>query len=272
MKAKSLLYLTDLSYPAKGRAYGEEDIYITNLLKEDFDVALCHPQCAERFEDSADLIVFRNTGSVIGYKDVYRAFADRVRQKGLKTFNSFTGKADMQGKQYLLDLSLADYPVIPTVDSADDLHLLPAAERYVVKPKDGADSIGLEFITEEELTKRDFSGKGSLIQPAIDFVYEVSFYFINDKLEYALYAPDKAKRWELKAYPYTDDDAAFAKKFIAWNSIRSGIQRVDACRTRDGALLLVELEDLNPYLSLLETDEKTRRIFMRDFTDALRNV
>ena len=53
---------------------------------------------------------------------------------------------------------------------------------------------------------------------------------------------------------------------------RQRIQRVDACRTKDGALLLVELEDLNPYLSLLETDEKTRRIFMRDFMDALRNV
>lgn len=175
MKAESLLYLTDLSYPAKGRAYGEEDIYITDLLKEYFDVALCHPQCAERFEDSADLIVFRNTGSVIGYKDVYHAFADRVRQKGLKTFNTFTGKADMRGKQYLLDLSLAGYPVIPTVDSADDLHLLPAAERYVVKP-------------------------------------------------------------------------------------------------RDGALLLVELEDLNPYLSLLETHEKTRNTIMRDFMDALRDA
>ena len=40
-----------------------------------------------------------------------------------------------------------------------------------------------------------------LIQPAVDFVYEVSFYFINDKFEYALYAPDRDRRWELKDYP-----------------------------------------------------------------------
>lgn len=272
MKTKKLLYLTCLSYPAKGRTYSEEDIYITDLLKECFDVVLCHPKCAESFEDSVDLIVFRNTGSIIGYKDIYDSFVNRVRQKGLKTFNTFTGKADMQGKQYLLDLTTAHFPVIPTVDSKDDLYLLPASEQYVVKPKDGADSIGLEFLTKEELTSRDFSKRESLIQPAVDFLYEVSFYFINDKLEYALYAPDKARRWALKKYMYTDEDAAFAKRFIAWNSIQNGIQRVDACRTKDGKLLLVELEDLNPYLSLLDVDESTRNTFMRDFTDVLQNV
>ena len=108
-----------------------------------------------------------------------------------------------------------------------------------------------------------------LIQPAVDLEYEASFYFINDKFEYALYAPDKTKRWELKAYPYTEDDIAFAKRFIEWNTIKRGIQRVDACRTMDGRLLLVELEDLNPYLSLLEVDEPTRELFMQDFISAI---
>ena len=178
------------------------------------------------------------------------SFVDRVLQKRLKTYNTFTGKADMRGKQYLLDLTLEGYPVIPTVDSIDSLGLLPNTERFVIKPKDGADSIGLEIITKEELTKRSIPDGEYLIQPEIDFVYEVSFYFINDKFEYALYAPDKAKRWELKEYTCNKSDIAFAKRFIEWNSIRNGIQRVDACRTKDGRLLLVELEDLTPYLSI----------------------
>ncbi len=42
-----------------------------------------------------------------------------------------------------------------------------------------------------------------------------------------------------------------------------GIQRVDdACRTADGALLLVELEDLNPYLSLDRVGEDVREAFV----------
>ena len=111
-----------------------------------------------------------------------------------------------------------------------------------------------------------------LIQPAIDFEYEVSFYFINDCLEYALYAPDKDKRWELENYEFSQADKEFAEKFIAWNDIENGIQRVDACRTKEGELLLVELEDLNPYLSILELDEKTRCDFMNHLIIALKNI
>ena len=73
-------------------------------------------------------------------------------------------------------------------------------------------------------------------------------------------------------YPCSKEDLAFADRFIAWNTIAHGIQRVDACRTGDGRLLLVELEDLNPYLSLLETDEATRRRFLRDFILAIQNT
>ncbi|MEE0901855.1 MAG: hypothetical protein UIB31_04935, partial [Methanobrevibacter sp.] len=134
-------------------------------------------------------------------------------------------------------------------------------------PKDGADSIGLEFLTKDELFARELDNM--LIQPAIDFEYEVSFYFINDTLEYALYAPDKTKRWDLKKYDFTKNDEDFAKKFINWNDIENGIQRVDACRTPEGGLLLVELEDLNPYLSILELDSETREKFIKDFIFAV---
>ena len=149
------------------------------------------------------------------------------------------------------------------------MNLLPDCERYVIKPKDGADSIGLEFLSKKELFERDL--ENMLIQPAIDFEYEVSFYFINDNLEYALYAPDKDKRWDLKTYEFSGEDREFAEKFIKWNDIENGIQRVDACRTKDGRLLLVELEDMNPYLSILELDEKTRNVFMSHLIRALKN-
>ena len=266
---KKILYLTDLAYQAKGRNYCEEDIYITSHLKDRYDIALCHPKCSLSFEKDADLIVFRNTGGVSGFKEIYDSFVQRVKENGLNTFNTFNGKADMRGKRYLLELTRQNYPVIPTVDTMDDFSILPETDRYVIKPKDGADSIGLEFLTRAELESRQPTDGTTLIQPAVDLEYEVSFYFINDKFEYALYAPDKAKRWELKAYPYTEDDLAFAKRFIEWNTIKRGIQRVDTCRTKDGRLLLVELEDLNPYLSLLEVDEPTREHFMQDFISAI---
>ncbi|WP_405305841.1 hypothetical protein [Methanobrevibacter sp.] len=265
-----ILYLTDLYYEAKGRKYFEEDLYVTDILKEHFDIALCHPKNSKDFENDVDLIVFRNTGPVSGFEEEYESFVKRVTSNNIRTFNEFVGKADMKGKQYLLDLTLEDYPVIPTIDDLENINLLPDCERYVIKPKDGADSIGLEFLTKSELFEKDLVNM--LIQPAIDFEYEVSFYFINDSLEYALYAPDKDKRWELEKYEFSQDDKEFAEKFIAWNDIENGIQRVDACRTKEGELLLVELEDLNPYLSILELDEKTRDDFMNHLTIALKNI
>ena len=100
-----------------------------------------------------------------------------------------------------------------------------------------------------------------LIEPAIDFEYEVSFYFINEKFAYSMYTPNSKKRWELKEYAPTEDDLKFARKFIEWNDIKHGIQRVDACRTKTGKLLLVELEDLNPFLSLQVQVLKLKRDF-----------
>ncbi len=266
---KTILYVTDFAYQAKGRRYCDEDLFITNYLRSRFNVATCHPACCEPFEDAADVIVFRNTGAVAGFQDVYDAFRARVEKKGLQTYNEFTGQADMLGKQYLLDMTNAGMRVIPTVDNLDDLGKLPEANRFVLKPKGGADSAGLEFLTRDELLAKELSGGETLVQPAVDFEYELSFYFVDSEFEYALYAPHANARWELAPYKATDADLAFASDFVEWNSIRHGIQRVDACRTADGDLLLVELEDLNPYLSLDRLDTDVRDCFLAHFTCAL---
>lgn len=266
---KRILYLTDFAYQAKGRRYCDEDIVITDYLRSRFNVACCHPTCCEPFEDTADVMVFRNAGAVSAYQEAYDALKERIHTKHLVTFNEFSGKADMAGKDYLLDMTAHGLPVIPTVDSKDDLAQLPQADRYVVKPKTGADSNGLEFLSPTQLDAYPLTGRQMLIQPAIDFTYEVSFYFINDTYEYALYAPDTQARWELVPYQATAADVAFARTFIAWNDMGHGIQRVDVCRTRDRRLLLVELEELDRYLSLDRVSTSVRTHFMEDFTDAL---
>jgi hypothetical protein len=173
----------------------------------------------------------------------------------------------MNGKEYLIELTNAQFPVIPTIETLDSLDKLPNVEAYIVKPKDGADSIGLEFVTKDELSdKVDSESKNTLVQPFINFEYEVSFYFIDKEFQYALYAPDKDQRWELKEYAPTVEDLTFANKFFEWNNLDWGIQRVDVCRNEQGELLLVELEDLNPYLSLLELSDET----LKNFVEAMK--
>ncbi|MER5359283.1 hypothetical protein [Streptomyces sp. NPDC002785] len=266
----SVLFVTDLAYEARGRRYCDEDIYLTSRLREEFDVALCHPRDAAALLDGFDAVVVRNSGPMLHHQEAYDAFCARARELGMRVYNPLHGRGDMAGKQYLVDLSRAGYPVIPTVDRAADLRLLPAAAEYALKPKLGADSVGLRFIREAALPESD---DGTLlVQPRIDFRYEVSFYFIDRDFQYALYAPHPEQRWVLESYEPSTADLEFARSFVEWNGLDRGIQRVDACRTQEGELLLVELEDLNPYLSLDRVAEPVREAFVTRMKASLRDL
>jgi hypothetical protein len=160
--------------------------------------------------------------------------------------------------------------VIPTVESIEEMERLGPTEQYMVKLKDGADSIGMRILDKKELLQENLLHQ--LIQPYLNFQYEVSFYYLNNQFQYALYAPDKQKRWELKEYNATADDLRFAELFIQWNNMARGIVRVDACRLKDGDLLLVELEDLNPFLSIDVVSEEKREQFIGNFIQALKEA
>ncbi|MFI5814060.1 hypothetical protein ACIA7S_24305 [Streptomyces sp. NPDC051643] len=265
-----VLYVSDLAYPAKGRRYGDEDVFLTSRLREDFDVAVCHPLDAAALMTGFDAVVVRNSGPVLHYQAQYDAFRRRALADGVRVYNQLSGKGDMAGKQYLLDLTAAGFPVIPTVDRAGDLHRLPDVDTYVVKPKLGADSIGLEFVSRDGLAELSYDDR--LVQPRIDFRYEVSFYFVDRTFQYALYAPRPDRRWDLEPYEATGRDREFAQRFVDWNDIAYGIQRVDACRAPDGELLLVELEDLNPYLSLDVLAPAARDAFVARVKTSLRGL
>ncbi len=267
---KTILYLTDLYYVAKGRKYYEEDLFITSKLKEHFNILIGHPQQALCFLNSADIIVCRNTGRIMDFEAYYNEFKQAVKDKNISTFNSLDGKGDQQGKQYLLDLQKEGLPVIPTVVTTEEIGKLGNPLKYIIKIMNGADSVGMEILTKEELLA--YKPQGKLIQPFIDFEYEVSFYFLNDKFQYALFAPDKDRRWELTEYEATPEDLDFAEKFIKWNNMERGITRVDACRLKDGSLLLVELEDLNPFLSIDLLPEEKRNNFLKNFIQAIKEI
>lgn len=267
---KTNLYLTDLYYVAKGRKYYKEDLFITSKLKEHFNILIGHPQQALSFLNSADIIVCRNTVPIMDFEAYYNEFKQAVKDKNILTFNSLDGKGDQQGKQYLLDLQKEGLPVIPTVVTTKETGKLGNPLKYVIKIMNGADSVGMEILTKEELLAAN--PKGKLIQPFIDFEYEVSFYFLNDKFQYALYAPDKDRRWEHTEYEATPGDLDFAEKFIKWNNMERGITRVDACRLKDGSLLLVELEDLNPFLSIDLLPEEKRNHFLKNFIQAIKEI
>lgn len=263
-----ILLVSDFEYQARGRVYYEEDLFLSARLREVFSVAVVNPRNAVSFmEHFKGVVLFRNTGPVSLFANAYSDFRRVALDEKILVYNELTGKADMQGKQYLLDLFCQGFPVVPSIASLDDLSLLPSSGQYLTKPLDGADSLGVKYYAFEQLARASLDGQ--LLQPLLEIEYEVSFYFLDNEFHYALYAPDRERRWELKPYKATEHDLAFARRFIEWNALRHGIQRVDAARTVDGQLLLMELEDINPYLSLSLLEHSVRERFVESLIAAL---
>lgn len=245
LRQKTVLLLTDFSYQAKGREYFREDVELSCFLRKFFKVCMTHIDDTEKVIDQVDAILIRNTGPQVFHCEQLKALKHK---SDLILFNDLSGKGDINGKNHLLELFQLGYPVIPTFNSIKEIQKFGSYEHYLLKPLDGADSRGVKILNHKELGSQ--MCQNVLIQPLVEFQYEVSFYFIGKQFYYSLYAPNPQKRWELQLYIPTKEEVDFALKFINWNSCKFGIQRVDACRMMDGELLLMELEDYNPYLSL----------------------
>lgn len=270
----SIYFVTNISYQARGRSYGEEDLFLIEILKNNFSLQIVHPSdlpslCSN--VKSNDLVLIRNSGPVIDYYAEYLFFRTFSHKNRLKVYNSTDGKADMVGKDYLVNLYCWQYPVIATIDNAKNILDLPDSELYVFKAKNSADSNNIKIVPQKNLFSHlNDHDSNTLIQPYIRFEYEVSFYYIDQVFQYSLYAPDVKNRWKLELFAPSETDLNFAQKFIDWNNMKCGIQRVDACRTLNGELQLMELEDLNPYLSLLELDVGTREAFVNKLISSLK--
>jgi len=261
-----LLLVTDFSYPAKGRDYFREDVELSIFLRKHFRTLVCHIDDCFDFLDSVDVIMLRNTGPQATHVE---SLAKLRARNDLVLFNDLKGKGDINGKTHLLELYKAGYPVIPSFSTVAEAAKYPH-DRYLAKPLNGADSIGVQIMTAAELPNAKL--ENYVVQPLLDFEYEVSFYFVNDTFQYALFAPHADRRWELELYKATSADLEFAKRFADWNTGKVGIQRVDACRLKTGELMLMELEDYNPFLSIDLLPAELKEKFLDSVAIALKKL
>ena len=312
--------VSNIEMTIKGREYSSEDRFLAKELeKRGLKVELVLPEvllplstfdaCTKFVVNSellkrANAVFFRNNyGGALEME--YRAALNRFLVHGetnerKKVFNDFEGcKGDYRGKQHLLDLYAAEYPVIPSTINAEDLNTrapFNTAAHFMVKSMTGADSNALQGNLTKEQAQRECttltrSGEPFVIQPMVEFLYEVSFFFFNGEFMYAMYngadssdssstseeLDETAKRWTLRVYDPTDADLEFAQRFVDWNACTRQIQRVDACRicaragegVEDaGPLLLMELEDYCCWLSLAELADQ-RPPLLEKFVDSL---
>ncbi len=261
MQKPLLLHITDFFYVAVGREYYREDLLLIERLRSRFDIVSAAIEDCERIERCVDGIFRRNTGPSSLHRLGLDAQNNRIKSHGMRVYNDLNAQGDFLGKQHLLELHKLNYPVIPTF-LVKEQALALGADKFILKLLDGADSRGLRILDRSELMAA--MTDNYIIQPTIDFVHEVSFYFIDSELLYACHT-GKEKRWQLTEFTPTPADQEFARRFVSWNKMRYGIQRIDAARLKDDSLLLMEIEDHNPFLNLFDRSATVQQ----NFIDAL---
>ncbi len=245
-----------------------EDIWFARAFQKDgHKVAIVDKNYDERLEDVFDIFIRRNTwDSKATIKNIHNnyAFRKRIIKKNLPRIN-FDGKFDGNNKEYLVDLFKKGYEVIPSIDNLKDLSLLNDFQKYMLKLKDSYDGLG-QIIVEKEEIKEKFNNN-YIIQPFMQFKSEIQFYYIKDKLEYALeFIPSKVPVYPDAAfYTYNKKEKQLADKFAKLNEDYYGIQRIDFIKLENETLLLTEIEDIAPYLDLDCINEDIKKKFIEDY-------
>lgn len=233
---------------------------MARVLNEDAEVIMKHPLNCSLLLDAVDGVFIRNIWPTHEYMKEWNVLKERIRALKIPVYNPLTYRGDVEGKDYLIDLSKSGYPVIPSVSRVEDIDELPAGNGYWIKPRFSCDGFGARKLTREELLFE--KPKGYVIQPFMTFESEPSFFFIDNEFHHSITAKHRLFDDRVLPYDASDDDLRFAKEFVQWSDMPFGLQRIDAIRLESGQLLLTEVENLCPYLFLIETDAALRDAFL----------
>lgn len=242
---KKLLFVTNLQHGDR-----DEDLFLASVLAKEWDLTITDANGAARIVDAGgfDVAFIRNAWPSFEFDEAFAVLEQRMRDGLLRTYNPPSASRGFhENKTYLLRLYEVGYPVIPSFETVSALlQAHPSIEdRAVYKPLNSCSGIGFMAGPADELPTRD-----GLYQPLVEFDHEVSLFFIDNEFVYALRSTSRSKRWELSEFEPSVEDIAWARRFVDWNRLPYGIQRIDGCRVQNGGLWLTEVEDFLPYLSL----------------------
>lgn len=259
-----ILYLTNFDNGAP-----DEDRYLIGVLSRDFEVIVSHPLECEKHLSLVQGVIIRNIWPTHEYATEWERIKKYIIDSGIRTYNPLTGKGDNQGKRYLVDLYEKGFPIIPSIDRVEDLGKLPTSEYYWIKPIDSCDGQGDEKLSLKGLQQKDLTNY--IIQPFEEFTSEPSFFYIDNQFSYAITMPNRLIDRNITLYEPTESDLTFAQKFVGWEQLPYGIQRIDAVRTTKGELLLTEDEDIAEYLYLLDIPLEKRKLVTRQIVESIKS-
>ncbi len=265
MNLPPLLFITNIN-----NGDPQEDQFLSNYLSNFFVVTLVDITQAPAVLPLFKSCLIRNAWPSRLFVKEFELIKNISAQFGIKLYNPIHRNNFIEDKNYLVDLFDRGMPVIPTVNSLENLSKLNMPDLYIIKPIDGCSSFGVQELLPHEIIQKDLSD--FIIQPKIIFEYEISFYYIDNIFVYATVSDGPDQRWELREYVPSPAEIEWANQFVVWNNLPYGLQRIDACRMKSGELLLMEVEDTFPVLSLEILSENTKNKVLATLVESLKNI
>lgn len=254
-----------------------EDFILSRSFAEDgHHVDLLNFPLNNEIEKLYDVLILKNAWDLNEktYKNYFKQekeFFDRIKELNIKIINTLDGNLhfDKLGKKILVDLFKKGYKVVPTIDDIRDISILPKAKEYIKKPIIGYDGFDMEVISLDKLDTINL--KGEVLQPKLAFKSEVQMYFVNDSFVYALeYSPSKWPDYpEPKEIDLSTEQIFEATKFIKLNNLTCGFGRIDFLRLENDELIMLEMADSNPNMSLTSLSKETLNKFLIKFKTAV---
>ena len=95
---KKLLFLTNKN----NDSIEDEDSKLIDYLSKYFELVVSHPQDCLPLLHKVEGIIIRNIWPTHEYAEDWREIEQKIKDSGLPTYNSLSGKGDVRGKDYLL--------------------------------------------------------------------------------------------------------------------------------------------------------------------------
>ena len=220
-----------------------EDKYLAESLKKDGNIVdISWIDYDEKLDEKYDVIIRRNT------------WVDKL-EKTMK---------------YLIDFIKKGYPVIPTFYNVDDALTKTDCDEYILKMEDSYGSGLGQMVVEREKIKEIFK-HGYLIQPKLKFKSEIQNYFVGNKLMYVFeYIPSKYPNYpDPISIKLNNKQKDIVCSIAKETGLKVGFQRIDFLKLENDDLLLLEIEDNSPHMSLEELNENYRNIVLEEYKNNL---
>lgn len=251
-----------------------EDIYLAESLKKDGNIVdLAWVDYDEQLDEKYDVIIRRNTWveefeQIERFAKLNKLLEDRLEKKNIKTVN-LVG-LDGKGKKYLIEFMKKGFSVIPTFDNVEDALNKTNSNEYILKMEDSYGSGLGQLVVKKEKLVEEFK-EGYLIQPKLKFKSEIQSYFVGNKLMYVFeYIPSKYPNYpDPISITLTEEQKNIACSIANESGLKVGFQRIDFIRLENDDLLLLEIEDNSPHMSLEELDENFRDKVLEEYKKVL---